>query len=64
MMDDDDPMIEIRASFFVECEELLEALQDGLQIMDDGEATHTAAGNDQREWTVLWTAPPSSAPCR
>ncbi len=38
MMDEDDPMAEIRASFFVECEELLEALQDGLQIMDDGEA--------------------------
>ncbi len=38
MMDDDDPMIEIRASFFVECEELLESLQDGLQIMDDGAA--------------------------
>lgn len=37
MSDDDDPMIEIRASFFVECEELLESLQDGLQIMDDGE---------------------------
>lgn len=36
-MTDDDPMIEIRASFFVECEELLEALQDGLQIMDDGD---------------------------
>jgi len=38
MMDEDDPMAEIRASFFVECEELLEALQDGLQTMDDGEA--------------------------
>ena len=38
MKDDDDPMIEIRASFFVECEELLEALQDGLQHMDDGAA--------------------------
>lgn len=38
MMDEDDPMAEIRASFFVECEELLESLQDGLQIMDDGEA--------------------------
>lgn len=38
MMDDDDPMAEIRASFFVECEELLEALQDGLQAMDDGAA--------------------------
>lgn len=33
-----DPMAEIRASFFIECEELLEALQDGLQAMDDGEA--------------------------
>lgn len=32
-----DPMAEIRASFFIECEELLEALQDGLQIMDSGE---------------------------
>lgn len=31
-----DPMAEIRASFFVECEELLEALQDGLQTMEDG----------------------------
>lgn len=31
-----DPMAEIRASFFIECEELLEALQDGLQAMDDG----------------------------
>ncbi len=28
-----------------------------VQIMEDGEATHTAAGNDQREWTVVWTAP-------
>ena len=33
-----DPMAEIRASFFVECEELLEALTDGLQAMDDGAA--------------------------
>jgi len=31
-----DPMAEIRASFFVECEELLEALHDGLQAIDDG----------------------------
>jgi len=38
MSDEDDPMIEIKASFFVECEELLESLQDGLQIMDDGGA--------------------------
>ena len=36
-----DPMAEIRASFFVECEELLEALQDGLQAMLDG------AGDDE-----------------
>lgn len=35
-----DPMAEIRASFFVECEELLEALQDGLQQMDEGSADH------------------------
>ena len=31
-----DPMEEIRASFFIECEELLEATQDGLQQLDDG----------------------------
>lgn len=37
MTDELDPMAEIRASFFIECEELLEALQDGLQMMDDGE---------------------------
>jgi two-component system chemotaxis sensor kinase CheA len=37
MTDANDPMAEIRASFFIECEELLEALQDGLQAMDDGE---------------------------
>ncbi|KIN79717.1 hypothetical protein [Sulfitobacter mediterraneus] len=35
---DNDPMAEIRASFFIESEELLEALQDGLQLMDDGAA--------------------------
>ena len=32
-----DPMAEIRASFFIECEELLESLQDGLTAMDEGE---------------------------
>jgi len=32
-----DPMAEIRASFFIECEELLEGLQDGLQLMEDGD---------------------------
>ncbi|MBW3583274.1 MAG: hypothetical protein KY455_09275 [Euryarchaeota archaeon] len=30
-----------------------------VQITDIGEATHTAAGNKQRNWTVLWTAPDS-----
>jgi HPt (histidine-containing phosphotransfer) domain-containing protein len=34
--DTPDPMAEIRASFFIECEELLEALQDGLQTIHDG----------------------------
>ncbi|MEO9824447.1 MAG: Hpt domain-containing protein [Paracoccaceae bacterium] len=33
-----DPMQEIMASFFVECEELLEALLDALQLMADGES--------------------------
>ena len=37
-------MQEIRASFFVECEELLESLQDGLQAMQDG-ATDTETVN-------------------
>ncbi len=32
-----DPMQEIRASFFLECEELLEAMQDGLQVLEDAE---------------------------
>tara|TARA_R110000868_G_scaffold408790_3_gene692678 strand:+ start:47349 stop:49508 length:2160 start_codon:yes stop_codon:yes gene_type:complete len=36
MSEQNDPMAEIRASFFIECEELLEALQDGLQELDDG----------------------------
>jgi len=33
-----DPMAEIRASFFVECEELMEALQDGLSALDGGDS--------------------------
>ncbi len=33
---ENDPMAEIRATFFIECEELLEALQDGLQAMEEG----------------------------
>lgn len=48
-MNDDDPMIEIRASFFVECEELLESLQDGLQSMDDG-------ANDDETINVVFRA--------
>ena len=35
-MSNPDPMAEIKASFFIECEELLEAMQDGLQELDDG----------------------------
>lgn len=31
-----DPMAEIKASFFIECEELLEAMQDGLEELDSG----------------------------
>ncbi|MBE3639086.1 chemotaxis protein CheA [Mangrovicoccus algicola] len=38
MSDSNDPMAEIRASFFIECEELLEAAQEGLQSMEDGSA--------------------------
>ena len=33
-----DPMAEIKASFFIECEELLEAMQDGLEGLDEGES--------------------------
>ena len=32
----DDPMITIRASFFEECEELVESLHDALQLMEQG----------------------------
>ncbi|MEP5519856.1 MAG: chemotaxis protein CheA [Nonlabens ulvanivorans] len=31
-------MAEIKASFFIECEELLEAMQDGLEELDSGES--------------------------
>ncbi len=37
MSDANDPMAEIRASFFIECEELMEALQDGLTTLDEGD---------------------------
>ncbi|NSX55483.1 chemotaxis protein CheA [Parasulfitobacter algicola] len=33
-----DPMAEIRASFFIECEELLESLQDGLEALGSGDS--------------------------
>ncbi|WP_136635681.1 chemotaxis protein CheA [Pseudooceanicola onchidii] len=36
MSDSNDPMAEIRASFFIECDELLEALQDGLEQLSEG----------------------------
>lgn len=35
-----------------------EPVDDNVQV-ENGEATHTLAGNDQREWTVEWTAPAS-----
>ena len=39
-----DPLQDIRASFFVECEELLEAFQEGLGELEaggaDGETIH------------------------
>ncbi|MEM6310960.1 MAG: chemotaxis protein CheA [Pseudomonadota bacterium] len=37
MAEDMDPMAEIRASFFVECEELLETLQENLQLLENHE---------------------------
>lgn len=49
MTDTNDPMAEIRASFFIECEELLEALTDGLQSMYDGE-------NDSETINVVFRA--------
>ncbi len=49
MSDQIDPMAEIRASFFIECEELLEALQDGLTEMDDG-------GDDAETINVVFRA--------
>ena len=49
MSDTNDPMAEIRASFFIECEELLEALQDGLQALDDGD-------NDSEKINVVFRA--------
>jgi two-component system chemotaxis sensor kinase CheA len=45
MSSDVDPMAEIRASFFIECEELLEALNDGLQSLENGEAGDTETIN-------------------
>ena len=33
-----DPLAEIRASFFIECDELIEALQDGLRTIEEGQS--------------------------
>ncbi len=33
-----DPMEEIKQTFFIECEDLLEELEDGLMAMNDGSA--------------------------
>jgi two-component system, chemotaxis family, sensor kinase CheA len=49
MSEQNDPMAEIRASFFIECEELLEALQDGLQELDEG-------GDDPETINVVFRA--------
>ena len=32
-------------------------LTDEVQVFSDNEVSHTEAGNDQRAWTVNWTAP-------
>ena len=55
----DDPMAEIRASFFIECEELLEALQDGLQTMDDGDDDPETICDPASVWGILapWITP-------
>ncbi|WP_380051941.1 chemotaxis protein CheA [Falsihalocynthiibacter sp. SS001] len=49
MTDQHDPMAEIRTAFFQECEELLEALQDGLMAMQDG-------SSDQETINVVFRA--------
>lgn len=48
-MSSPDPMAEIRASFFIECEELLEAMQDGLQELEGG-------GDDPETINVVFRA--------
>ncbi|MDG1470967.1 MAG: chemotaxis protein CheA [Ascidiaceihabitans sp.] len=49
MTDAPDPMAEIRGSFFIECEELLEAMQDGLQEIENG-------GSDSETINVVFRA--------
>jgi len=49
MSTENDPMAEIRATFFIECEELLEALQDGLQAMEEG-------GTDEETINIVFRA--------
>ena len=36
---------------------ILSNLSDEVQVYSDNEVSHTEAGNDQRDWTVNWTAP-------
>ena len=36
---------------------VLSNLSDEVQVFENGEAGHTDVGNDQRAWTVNWTAP-------
>ncbi|MGJ5619138.1 chemotaxis protein CheA [Sulfitobacter sp. MF3-043] len=44
-----DPLTEIRASFFIECDDLIEALQDGLQTIEEGQ-------NDSETINVVFRA--------
>src|SRR5690606_16054113 len=44
-----DPMEEIRASFFLECEELMESLQDALVVLEGG-------GSDNETINVIFRA--------
>ena len=36
---------------------ILSNLSDEVHVYSDNEVSHTEAGNDQRDWTVNWTAP-------
>ena len=56
-----DPMAEIRASFFVECEELMESLQDALVILDEDGDGLTIAEQRRRAAQQASAAPSSTA---